>query len=217
MSTAAAPRAEVSRRTPSDLFFEQLRQARSRVLLLDYDGTIAPFTANRNRAVPYPTVPELVDSIMSTCRTSVVLISGRAAREIPPLLGLNPHPEIWGTYGIERLRADGQYSVGPVSDDAQRALVKADLWLQQEAGLGGLIEMKPGALAVHWRGLNPTQVEEVKAAAYRALSPFASPALLLSEFDGGLELRPRARSKADVVLALLSEPRSRGGGCLSGR
>ena len=101
--------------------------------------------------------------------------------------------------------ADGQYSVGHVSDDAQRALVKADLWLQQEGGLDRLIELKPGALAVHWRGLNPTQVEEVKAAAYRAMSPFASADLLLSEFDGGLELRPRARSKADVVRALLSE------------
>lgn len=205
MSTAAAPRTDVFRRTPSDLFFDELCGARSRVLLLDYDGTIAPFSVNRHQAFPYPTVPELIDSIMSTCRTSVVLISGRAAREIPPLLGLNPHPEIWGTYGIERLRADGQYSVGHVSDDAQRALVKADLWLQEEGGLDRLIELKPGAIAVHWRGLNPTQVEEVKAAAYRAMSPFASVDLLLSEFDGGLELRPRTRSKADVVLALLSE------------
>jgi trehalose-phosphatase len=142
---------------------------------------------------------------MSTCRTSVVLISGRAACEIPPLLGLNPHPEIWGTYGIERLRADGQYSVAQIAEDVQRALVKADLWLRQEGGLDRFIELKPGAIAVHWRGLNPTQVEQVKAAAYRALSRFASADLLLAEFDGGLELRPRTRSKGDVVRAVLSE------------
>ena len=205
MSTAAAPRTAVLRRTPSELFFERLSRARSRLLLLDYDGTIAPFSVNRHQAFPYPTVPELIDSIMSTCRTRVALISGRAAKEIPPLLGVKPHPEIWGTYGIERLHSDGQYSVGHVSDDAQRALVKADIWLRQEGGLDGLIELKPGALAVHWRGLNPTQVEEVKAAAYRAMSRLASDDLLLSEFDGGLELRLRARSKADVVRALLSE------------
>ncbi len=205
MSTAAAPRSVAVRRSASEMFFEQLSQSGSRLLLLDYDGTIAPFTANRHRALPYPTVPELIDCIMSTCRTSVIMISGRSAREIPPLLGLNPHPEIWGTYGIERLRADGQYSLGQLRDDAQRALVKADLWLQQEPGLERLIEMKPGALAVHWRGLNPTEVEEVKAAAYRALSPFASTDLLLSEFDGGLELRPRTCGKADVVRAVLAE------------
>jgi trehalose-phosphatase len=205
MSTAAIMRTAAAVRSPSDLFFDQLCGAKSRVLLLDYDGTIAPFTVRRDKAFPYPTIPELLDCIMSTCCTRVALVSGRTAREIPPLLGLNPHPEIWGTYGIERLRASGEYSMGHVSDAAQRALVKADVWLQQEGGLDRLIELKPGALAVHWRGLNPTQVEEVKAAAYRAMSPFASADLLLSEFDGGLELRPRSRSKADVVRALLSE------------
>jgi trehalose-phosphatase len=205
MTTAAVSRTPVTLRTPSDLFFEQLSCASGRVLLLDYDGTIAPFSAIRERAFPYPTVVELIDSIMSTCRTRVALISGRAANEIPPLLGLNPHPEIWGTYGIERLRSDGGYSVGQVSAEAQRGLVKAEIGLQQEGCLDRLVELKPGALAVHWRGLNPTQAEEVKAAAYRTLAPFASRDLLLSEFDGGLELRPRACSKADVVRAVLAE------------
>ena len=204
MSTAVATRSDVLRKTAYDLFFEDLCRARSRVLLLDYDGTIAPFSVNRHQAFPYPTVSELIDSIMSTCRTSVSLISGRAAREIPPLLGLHPHPEIWGTYGIERLRPDGHYSVVQISADVERALVEANLWLQHE-GLDRLIELKPGAVAVHWRGLNPTQVEEVKAGAYRALSPFASADLLLSEFEGGLELRPRARTKAEVIRAILHE------------
>ena len=205
MSTAAiAQRDSLRSRKPSDIFFERLCRAKDRVLLLDYDGTIAPFSVNRHQAFPYPTVPEFIDSIMSTCRTSVVLISGRSARELPPLLGLNPHPEIWGTYGIERLRSDDKYSVSQVSEEAQKALVKADVCLQEE-GLDAFIELKPGAVAVHWRGLNPTHVEEVKAAAYRALSPFVSLDLLLSEFDGGLELRLRARSKAQVVRAILSE------------
>ena len=84
----------------------------------------------RHRAFPYPTIPELLDCIMSTCRTRVLLINGRSAREITPLLGLNPHPEIWGTYGIERLRSDGQYFVAHVSDDMQRALVEADVKLR---------------------------------------------------------------------------------------
>src|SRR5919197_455095 len=105
MSTAMAIRSIVAVKTASDLFFEQLSGARSRVLLLDYDGTIAPFSVQRNRAFPYPTVPELLDCIMSTCRTRLVLITGRAAREIPPLLGLDPHPEVWGAFRFERLCA----------------------------------------------------------------------------------------------------------------
>jgi trehalose-phosphatase len=187
-------------------FLEQLRHATDRVLLLDYDGTIAPFSADRNRAFPYLTVPELLDCIMSTCRTRVALISSRSAREIPALLGLNPTPEIWGTYGIERLRPDGRYNVGWISDDAQHALAEADAWLQVE-GLEGATELKLGAIAVHWRGLSPADAEEVRTKAYRVLSPLASrqTGLLLAEFDGGLELRLRSLSKADAVGAILSE------------
>ncbi len=205
MSTAVAMRSVAATKEPCEQFLDRLCCARERVLLLDYDGTIAPFSAERNRAFPYPTVPELLDCIMSTCRTRVVLISGRAAREIPPLLGLNPHPEIWGTYGIERLQPNGRYVVAHVSDDAQRALAEADTWLQNE-GLSDLVEVKPGALAVHWRGLNPARVNETKRAAYRLLAPVAlAHHLLIAEFDGGLELREPACSKGDVVNSVLAE------------
>jgi trehalose-phosphatase len=179
--------------------------ARDRVLLLDYDGTIAPSSAQRHRAFPYPTIPELLDCIMSTCRTRVLLISGRSAREIPPLLGLNPHPEIWGIYGIERLHADDRYFVDHVSDDMQQALAEADVRLW-DAGLARSVEIKPGAIAVHWRGLNPPEMENAKTAAYRVLSPLAQQRhLLLVEFDGGVELREPLRGKGDVVRSVLSE------------
>lgn len=205
MSTSVSLRAVSAVAEPCDWFLEQVARASERVLMLDYDGTIAPFSALRHRAFPYATVPDLLDSIMCTCRTRVLLISGRPAREIPPLLGLHPHPEIWGSYGIERLRPDGRYSAAPVSAAAQHALAEAEAWLQQE-GLAELIELKPGAVAVHWRGLNPPQVETVKTAAYRVLSPLARQEhLLLAAFDGGIELREPMRGKADVVRAVLAE------------
>ena len=205
MSTAIAIRSIVAVKTASDLFFEQLSGARSRVLLLDYDGTIAPFSVQRNRAFPYPTVPELLDCIMSTCRTRLVLITGRAAREIPPLLGLDPHPEVWGASGFERLCADGRYEVGRLSADVQQALCEAEAWLDKE-GLHRSTELKPGAVAVHWRGLKRSLIEEVRAAAYRVLSPLARrTSLLLAEFDGGLELRARTCTKGDAVRTIVSE------------
>jgi trehalose 6-phosphate phosphatase len=189
---------------PAERFLAQLPQAPERVLLLDYDGTLAPFSAQRDRAFPYPAVPALLNCIMNTCRTRVVLISGRAAQDIPRLLGLNPHPEIRGSYGIERLQTNGSYLVAPVDDDAHRALSEANIRLQSE-GLSHLIETKPGAVAVHWRGLKPSEVATAKIAAYRALSRLAAPQLLLSEFDGGLELRDCTYSKGGVVNTILSE------------
>ncbi|MFB3916182.1 MAG: trehalose-phosphatase [Terriglobales bacterium] len=198
----------VAVKTGTDLFcqfFAQLHRAEDRVLLLDYDGTIAPFTVHRNRAYPYPTVAELLDCIMSTCRTRVALITGRAAREIPPLLGLNPAPEIWGSHGIERLCPDGRYCSVQVSKEVQHALAEADAWLEEE-GLDRIVESKPGGVAVHWRGLSPARLEEVRTKAYRALLPLAGQAdLLLAEFEGGIELRVRSRTKGDAVQAVLSE------------
>jgi len=205
MSTAASMRTVVTTKEASQLFFEQLRRAKERVLLLDYDGTIAPFSAQRNRAFPYPTVPELLDCIISTCRTRVVVITGRVAREVPPLLRLNPCPEIWGTHGMERLQANGSYVVAHVSEDAQQALAEANAGLQGQ-GLSDLVEIKPGAISVHWRGLSSVRLNEAKTAAYRVLSPLALRShLLLAEFDGGLELREPVCSKRDVVTWILSE------------
>jgi trehalose-phosphatase len=205
MSAASVVRSAFVTKHSPELFFERLVRARERVLLLDYDGTIAPFSAERNRAFPYPTIPELLDCIMSTCRTRVLLISGRAAREIPALLGLNPHPEIWGTYGIERLQADGRYVVVHLSDELRKAFTKAEALLQSE-GLSDLVEIKPGAIAVHWRGLNSERLNEAKTAAYRALSPLVRVHhLSLAEFDGGLELRTPICGKGDVVNSILAE------------
>ena len=68
------------------------------------------------------------------------------------------------------------------------------------------VEIKPGAIAVHWRGLNPPEMENAKTAAYRVLSPLAQQRhLLLVEFDGGVELREPLRGKGDVVMSAVSE------------
>src|ERR1051326_6719352 len=87
-------------------FLEKVRRASSRVLLLDYDGTLAPFTLERDRSFPYREIPSLITDIMR-CGTRVVLISGRPATELLFLSGIHPHPEIWGSHGSERLRPDG--------------------------------------------------------------------------------------------------------------
>jgi trehalose-6-phosphatase len=52
------------------LFFEGLRASRSSALLLDYDGTLAPFVTDRQRAYPYPGMFEVLTSISRAGRWS---------------------------------------------------------------------------------------------------------------------------------------------------
>jgi hypothetical protein len=79
-------------------FFQDLAQAKRRVLVLDYDNVIAPGGGARHRGIPCPTVPELLDCIMTTGRTRVVLITGSQRAGLAPLAP-GPAPDVWGTAG----------------------------------------------------------------------------------------------------------------------
>lgn len=185
-------------------FFARLRKASARLLLLDYDGTLAPFTPDRMRAFPYRDIPELISKIMGT-NTRVVLISGRSARELLFLSGIHPQPEIWGSHGAERLFVDGSYEVD--APDAQRRLA---LQTGRRAliadGLGERIETKPGSIAVHWRGLSPSHQRATEMAVRRIGEPLVGQhGLELLPFDGGLELRAPGKNKGDAVRTILAE------------
>ena len=185
-------------------FMEKVRHARARALLLDYDGTLAPFTPDRSRAVPYREIPELVSRIMRT-GTRVALISGRAATELVFLSGIHPHPEIWGSHGIERLRGDGSYEVDALPVVHRHALELAARSLHS-CGLDGRSETKPGSIAVHWRGLSAHEkgVVENKVNGLFA-SLVKDHGLQLLPFDGGLELRAPGKNKGDAVNTILAE------------
>ena len=186
-------------------FFKRVEAAKNRVLLVDYDGTLAPFHANRLRATPYPKVPEFLRCIMSSCGTRLIIISGRAAHEVPALLGLYPRPEIWGTYGIEKLHADGRYEEVHVSHKALLVLAQAQAQLESE-GFGEQIDVKLAAVALHWRGLPAREVLNMRTKAYQILEPLAvQPDLVLGEFEEGLEIRLSSANKGDAVRNLLSK------------
>ena len=186
-------------------FMQTVGAAKERVLILDYDGTIAPFSTHRLRAVPYPGLPELLHQIMIECSTRLIIASGRAAHEVTSLLGMIPPPEIWGTYGAERVYADGRYEEIEVTEKALEVLLQAETSLERE-GLGHLLEVKLAAVAVHWRGLKPAEILQVRTKVYRILEPLSMKSgLVLSEFEEGVEIRLRAANKGTSVLGLLSD------------
>lgn len=185
-------------------FFDQLRSASTRVLLLDYDGTLAPFKIEREQAFPYPEVPPLLGQIMAK-GTRVVLISGRAAHDVLQLSGIMPAPEIWGSHGLERLRAGCSYEVEPLSPEQERGIHEA-LEILQSHKLESRMERKPSGIALHWRGLATAEIDSLKrqvGPAWRELAERNS--LELLDFDGGLEVRVRGKDKGNAVSAILKE------------
>ncbi len=185
-------------------FLDRLKSAPARVLLLDYDGTLAPFCVDRSLAFPYPQVPALLVRIRGG-GTQVVLITGRPARELILLSGIDPHPEIWGSHGLERVKTDGSYEVAALPHEQEKALSQAARSLRT-AGLGRRIEVKPGGVALHWRGLSRTEAEESRHTAHQLwLRLLTDYGLTLLEFDGGMEIRVPGRAKGDAVQTILAE------------
>jgi trehalose-phosphatase len=188
-----------------DRFFSELSRTQRRVLLLDYDGTLAPFRIARHQAVPYAGVRELLAAMLHAGHTQIVVISGRAIDDLIPLLGLARLPEIWGTHGWERLRPDGTREPPALDAGSTRGLAKA-LALAEEHDLMQRVEQKPAGMALHWRGLNPPAIQALLAWAEEHWLPLAQrSALIVQRFDGGVELRAPGRHKGHAVRMVLDQ------------
>jgi len=185
-------------------FLSQLSECSRRLLLLDYDGTLAPFQLDPLTAEPYPGVREALDRIMEAGHTQVVIVSGRWTRDLLPLLGLKRRPELWGSHGWERLHASGEYQTARISEEALKSLLSADDWIHEIEAKGGRCERKPASLAIHWRGLSNGHVADIRElvlANWRLQNLHR--ALTWHDFDGGIELRAPGRNKGDVVREVL--------------
>ena len=187
-----------------DEFFLAFTGAARPTLLLDYDGTLAPFRVDRFQARPWAGVRDLLNQIQSQRRTRIVAVTGRPAAEILPLLGVEPAPEVWGLHGAERLRADGRRELEQLSPAVRAKLDALSAQLRRDQ-FGGLIEEKPNAIAMHWRGVAPARAKVIEKRTRALFEPLVQiDGLNLLEFEAGVELRV-GRDKGGAVTAILEE------------
>jgi len=186
-------------------FLQSVAQSPLSVLLLDYDGTLAPFSLDRRKAVPYPGVNAILQEIVDSRRTRLIIITGRDAYDVESLLKVRPFPEVWGSHGLQRLRTNGFCEMPEIDPDALQALADAKRWLAYQ-GLDHMAEPKPGSLAVHWRVLDQNSAVKLRGKILLGWFPIAQRASLkVLEFDGGLELRVPDQDKSHAIQTILRE------------
>ncbi len=194
----------LNRKVNLDKFYSSLKSSNCKVLLLDYDGTLAPFRKERDKAYPYEQIPPILDELIESDKTRVILISGRTIEDLKPLLKLKRFPEIWGSHGWEHLAADGTYTAFELDSKMRTGLALAGKWIERQ-GYGERVELKHGSLAVHWRGLSNEEILTIKNDVVDNLFPIArSSSLELRDFDGGIELRAPGKDKGQAVKKILS-------------
>lgn len=195
--------------TPEDTeklqkFLKSFAGDTSPLLLLDYDGTLAPFRLDRHQARPWSGVRELLVSIRRQGRTHMAAITGRPAGEIAPLLGIDPPLEVWGLHGVERLHPDGRRELEQFPTVAREKLEELRTLLKHDS-FGGRFEDKVNAAVMHWRGASPRYAKLIEQKTRALFEPLAHlGGLELLEFEAGLELRV-GRNKGGAIAAILQE------------
>jgi len=179
------------------------------LLLLDYDGTLAPFRLDRFKARPWAGIRELLGLIQGQGATRMAVVTGRPATEIAPLLALDPPLEVWGLHGAERLFPDGRRELEPISATVWNTLETLRQKLRSDSK-GGLFEDKANAVVMHWRGASPHKAKLIEQWTRALFDPLAQMhGLALLEFESGVELRV-GRDKGGAVGAIVKE--AEGGG-----
>src|SRR5512144_1756313 len=99
--------------------------ARHRLLMLDYDGTVAPFVVDRDQARPLPRALEKLRQLSAAEHTDVAIVTGRPVQEIQHLIGPLPLT-IMGEHGWDRRDADGRVIRWPVPPPVSESLDRAE-------------------------------------------------------------------------------------------
>jgi trehalose-phosphatase len=186
-----------------------------RLLMLDYDGTLAPLQIQTDAARPRPKLLNLVARIAaagqesaggrdrSAARSSVAIVSGRTLPDLERLIGRLPVILV-GEHGWDVHRPGRPIVQHPLPEAAAAGLRRAAA-AASAAGFSRHLERKRCAVILHTRGLTPDHAEAMaRACAVPWALEAAAGALRFERIDGGVELRAAARDKGTAVRELVA-------------
>ena len=184
-----------------DTVWERIERHSPRLLMLDFDGTLAPFEVDRMAVKVPPATIEALERISHRAVDRVAIITGRPIREVRGLLGdLRIH--MAGEHGWEERNVQGVTWTHELSVVSRMLLAKARLAAQALA-CGDLIEVKRAAVVIHTRGITSSARLKQAARCAWVWERLAVAGLRLDPLDGGYELRDLHSGKHTVVQNLL--------------
>jgi trehalose 6-phosphate synthase/phosphatase len=183
-----------------------LRRAPSRVLLLDYDGTLVPFVGSPELARPDPPLLELLQALASQPNTHVSVVSGRMRETLEAWLGQLPIG-LFAEHGFwSKPLGVKEWTNVQLPPMAWRERVLAILEDFAARTPGARVEEKTASVAWHYRMADPefgaAQANELKLHLAQLLSN--APVELLSG-NKVLEIRPHGVHKGGIVEPVLRE------------
>jgi trehalose 6-phosphate phosphatase len=167
-------------------------------LFFDFDGTLADLALRPDAVVVQAAVPRCLSRLSHAQGGAVAIVTGRPVAQIDAMLRPLQLP-VAGVHGAERRSADGTWhhidlpGMGP-------ALALVQAFAARHPAL--LLEVKPGALALHYRAA-PELEDACLAVMDEAQSLAPGMALLCGKRV--VELKPREASKGQAVRSFMNE------------
>lgn len=152
---------------------EAYRHAKNRLLLLDYDGVLAPIMPLPEQAAPSKKTYQLLKELAEDGRNTCVVISGRPHDTLEEWLGSLPLA-FAAEHGLWRreLRSSWEFARS-VSTDWKPA-VKEVMQRYEHTMSGSFIEEKYAGLALHYRNVTLKDTSSMINLLLRDLEPLAA-------------------------------------------
>jgi trehalose 6-phosphate synthase/phosphatase len=133
---------------------EAYHQASNRLILLDYDGTLSPFTKVPSQAAPSAKVLELLHNISLDEKNNVVIISGRDTDTLQKWMGKLPLTFVAEHGGFIKYK-DGEWESQSTISSEWKDEIRPMLQSYVTRCAGSLIEEKQNTLSWHYRNTHP--------------------------------------------------------------
>jgi len=133
---------------------EKYESGNKRYIFLDYDGTLVGFKKNPLDAKPDKTLYELLDSIASSPKTELILISGRDKETFEKWFGDRSYTLI-AEHGLWLKENGKDWKLRSNADDAWKEDIRPILEFYVDRTPGTFIEEKNFSLVWHYRKSDP--------------------------------------------------------------
>ncbi len=189
-----------------DNLVRNFQGATRRLLLLDYDGVLAPFVDQPRDASPSDQTIAALSRIAKLPNTDVAIISGRSRHDLVQWLGDLPLTLI-AEHGSEaRIKGQGWTNLVETPSD-WKAIIKPSLIKHAQVTPGALVEEKDHSLVWHYRGASPYYAQKNVAILRSALkTELRQLGLKLYMGNKILEIKNPAITKGKATKKLLTKP-----------
>ncbi|MDW3229158.1 MAG: bifunctional alpha,alpha-trehalose-phosphate synthase (UDP-forming)/trehalose-phosphatase [Acidobacteriota bacterium] len=144
-----------------ELLYQAYKKSYRRLILLDYDGTLIPFSTDPRAAVPPKEVKEILHLLSSDSRNEVVIISGRDRKTMTKWFG-SLEVSLVAEHGVWLKRKKEDWNmIGPLENRWKSDLIPV-MEMYVDRLPGSFIEEKEFSIAWHYRPCDP-QLASVRA------------------------------------------------------